>query len=322
MDITVRTYNPATDIPAWVALCNSIYPESPTTVEQQRDWERVRPPDRVALRLIAEHDQCLVGASGMADKQLPNTKEFSFHCWVAVDARGQGIGADLVQRSITFARDQGAVRVLTYVRDDDPRSLRFAEAHGFTSLHHSFEVVLELAGFDMNRLHELDGFDSSAGVTLTDLQTWGDTLEHRHALHALMLETLADVPDDPMRDGFDVFSTWLEKKFFDPSGVQLALDAQGQAVGFSWLMLYPETGQADNWGTGVRREFRRQGLAWALKLACICWAGDRGAKRISTGNHEHNEGMRAINQRLGFERQLGMWEMELRLQDQRHLEAT
>lgn len=317
MDFTIRPYDATTDVPAWVDLFNSIYPENPTTIEQQLDWERVRPPDRVALRLIAEHDQRLVAASGIADKQLPDSKEFSFNCWVTQDARGQGIGADLVQRSITFARDQGVFRVLTYVRDDDSASMRFAERHGFSRLHHSFEVVLELALFDMDRLHELHGFRSDAGVTLTNLQAWGDTLEHRHALHALMLETLGDVPDDPMRDGFEVFSTWLEKKFFDPSGVQLALDAQGQAVGFSWLMLYPETGQADNWGTGIRREFRRQGLAWALKLACIGWARDRGAKRIVTGNHEHNEGMRTINQRLGFERQLGTWEMELRLQQRK-----
>jgi mycothiol synthase len=316
MDYAIRPYHPATDIPAWVDLCNSIYPENPTTVEQQRDWERVRPPDRVALRLIANHDHCLVGASGIADKQLPNSKEFSLHCWVAADARGQGIGADLVQRSITFARDQGAFRVLAYVRDDDAASMRFAETHGFSRLHHSFEVVLELALFDMNRLHELDRFHSDAGVTLTNLQDWSDTLEHRQAMHALMLETLGDVPDEPMQDGFEVFSTWLEKKFFDPSGVQLALDAQGQAVGFSWLMFDAETGQADNWGTGVKREFRRQGLAWALKLECVRWALDRGAKRIVTGNNETNVGMRAINQRLGFERQLGTWEMELRLQDQ------
>jgi mycothiol synthase len=322
MDYIVRPFDPAMDIPARVELYNGIFPEFPTTIDQQLDWERVRPPDRVALRLVAEYDQRTVGFSVAADKQLPNSKEFSLSCWVAHDARGQGIGANLVRRSLAFAREHGAVRVLAYVRDDDPDSMRFAQVQGFSKLHHSFEVALSLEDFDAARLNELDGFHSDSGVILTDLKTWGDTLEHRHAMHALMIETLGDVPDEPMRDGFEVFSSWLEKKFFDPAGVQLALDLQGQAVGFSWLMLDTSTGQIENWGTGIRREFRRQGLAWVLKLAGIRWARDHGGKRITTVNHQANLGMRTINQRLGFERQLGMWEMELRLEGPLQQEAV
>jgi GNAT superfamily N-acetyltransferase len=97
----------------------------------------------------------------------------------------------------------------------------------------------------------------------------------------------------------------------------LGLEVQGEAVGFSWLMFDTSTGQIENWGTGIRREYRRQGLAWALKLAGIRWAMDHGAKRIITGNHAGNEGMRAINQRLGFEQQLGLYQMEMRSQDAR-----
>jgi RimJ/RimL family protein N-acetyltransferase len=165
-------------------------------------------------------------------------------------------------------------------------------------------------------LQELNDFRSDTGVILTDLETWGDTLEHRRALYDLSNEVMRDSPDEPFEASFEDFLRWLERNTYFASGVRLAMDANEHLIGFSWLMFDAETDLADNWGTGIRREFRRQGLAWALKLACIRWALERGAKRILTGNNEVNTGMRTINQRLGFKRQLGTWEMELRFQTQ------
>ena len=322
MDYTIRPFDPATDIPARVDLYNSIYPETPMTISQSLEWERIRPPDLISQPLVTVWNQKVIGLASCSDKRNADSMEFFINCLVAHEARGQGIGTDLLQRSIRFARDHDAVRVLAYLRDDDPASMRFAEAHGFSRLHHGFEVALDLAKFDASRLQELDNFRSDAGVALTDLETWGDTLEHRRALFDLSNEVMWDAPDEPFEASFEDFLRWLERSTYLPSGVRLAMTADENLVGFSWLMFNAETDQADNWGTGVRREYRRQGLAWALKLECIRWALERGAKRILTGNNEVNTGMRTINQRLGFERQLGMWEMELRLQDQCHLEAT
>ena len=316
MDYTVRPFDPATDTPARVDLYNSIYPEAPMTISQSLEWERLRPPDLISQRLVAVWNQQVVGVSSCNHKRNADSMDFFITCSVAHEARGQGIGTDLVQRSIQFARERGAVRVFAYLRDDDPASMRFAEAHGFSRLHHGFEVALELKLFDASRLHELDDFLSDAGVALTDLETWGDTLEHRRALYDLSNEVMRDAPDEPFEARFEDFLRWLEQKTYFASGVRLAMDANENLIGFSWLMFDAETGQADNWGTGIRREFRRQGLAWMLKLECVRWALDRGAKRIVTGNNETNVGIRTINQRLGFERQLGTWEMELRFQAQ------
>jgi mycothiol synthase len=316
MNYTIRPYNPATDIPVRVALYNAQFPETPMTMEQNLEQERLRPTDRVSQRLVAEDDQQILGYSFSTDKGVPNTTEFIIVCLVAHHARGNGIGTQLLQQGVAFARDHGAVRMFAFVRDDDPLSLRFAEKLGFSKLNHEFDVALDLTAFDANRLLELDQFKPGAGVRLTDLETWGDMLEHRRAFHALMIETLADMPGEPMFETFEQFLPWLERKSYFASGVLLILDAQGNAVGFSWLMFDASTGQIENWGTGIKREYRRQGLAWALKLSGIRWARAHGAKRIVTANHEGNEGMRVINQRLGFERQLGLYEMELRLQNQ------
>jgi mycothiol synthase len=315
MNYTIRPFDPAPDIPFRVALYNAQFPETPMTVEQNLEQERLRPVDRLALRLVAEDDQQILGYSFSTDKGVPNTTEFIIVCLVSPKARGNGIGTHLAQQSVAFAREHGAVCTFAFVRDDDPSSLHFAEKMGFSKLNHEFDVALDLTSFDAARLLELDRFKSDAGIRLTNLETWGDTLEHRRAFHALMIETLADMPGEPMFETFEQFLPWLERKSFFASGVLLVLDAQGEAVGFSWLMFDVSTGQIENWGTGIRREYRRQGLAWALKVAGIRWAREHGAKRIVTANHEGNEGMRAINQRLGFERQLGLYQMEMHLQD-------
>jgi RimJ/RimL family protein N-acetyltransferase len=316
MEFTIRPFDPATDIPARVNLYNSIYPEAPTTISQSLEWERLRPSDLISQRLVAVRNQQVIAVAFCNHKRNADSMDYLINCSVAHEARGQGIGTDLLRRGIQFAQDQNAVRVFAYLRDDDPASMRFAEAHGFSRLHHGFEVALELESFDANRLQELNNFHFDAGVILTDLETWGDTLEHRRALYDLSNEVMRDSPDEPFEARFEDFLRWLERNTYFASGVRLAMDANENLIGFSWLMFDAETSLADNWGTGVKREFRRQGLAWGLKLECVRWALDRGAKRLLTGNNETNVGMRMINQRLGFERQLGTWEMELRFQAQ------
>jgi GNAT superfamily N-acetyltransferase len=55
--------------------------------------------------------------------------------------------------------------------------------------------------------------------------------------------------------------------------------------------------------TGTLREYRRRGIAVALKLKGIAWARDHGYQWIKTWNATTNAGVLAINQQLGFVKQ-------------------
>jgi GNAT superfamily N-acetyltransferase len=55
--------------------------------------------------------------------------------------------------------------------------------------------------------------------------------------------------------------------------------------------------------TGVRREYRRKGIATALKLAAVQWAKDAGKREIRTWNAQQNRAMLSINEAMGFEKQ-------------------
>ena len=52
--------------------------------------------------------------------------------------------------------------------------------------------------------------------------------------------------------------------------------------------------------TATVPEFRRQGLALAVKLAAARWAAANGYARIVTENNADNAGMLAVNGRVGY----------------------
>jgi GNAT superfamily N-acetyltransferase len=52
--------------------------------------------------------------------------------------------------------------------------------------------------------------------------------------------------------------------------------------------------------TAVRRRWRGQGIAGALKRAEITWAIDNGYARLETENEERNEPIRRLNERHGY----------------------
>jgi len=61
---------------------------------------------------------------------------------------------------------------------------------------------------------------------------------------------------------------------------------------------HPE--RAEHGLTAVGREWRRRGLASALKQATIAWASARGLRELYTWTQSGNEGMQAVNRGLGY----------------------
>ena len=87
-----------------------------------------------------------------------------------------------------------------------------------------------------------------------------------------------------------------------PDGYLVALDGD-ECVGLTKLWRSQANDDLYTGLTGVRRTHRRRGIALALKLRAIRFAQERGSSEIKTWNEVANEGMLAINVRLGFVRQ-------------------
>jgi GNAT superfamily N-acetyltransferase len=50
----------------------------------------------------------------------------------------------------------------------------------------------------------------------------------------------------------------------------------------------------------VRRDWRRRGVAAALKRTTLAWAAAHGLREVYTWTQQGNDDMRALNEHLGF----------------------
>jgi GNAT superfamily N-acetyltransferase len=62
----------------------------------------------------------------------------------------------------------------------------------------------------------------------------------------------------------------------------------------------PASDDAENVMTAVKRDWRRRGVASALKTAQLAAAKTAGFRGIVTLNETRNEPMRRLNERLGY----------------------
>ncbi len=104
-----------------------------------------------------------------------------------------------------------------------------------------------------------------------------------------------------MRDPFDIWVTrFTASPGYLPDGYLLAWDGE-RCVGQTVLWRDDLQGHLSTGVTGVLREYRRRGIALALKAASLQFAKDAGFAAVRTHNATSNEGMLAINERLGFQ---------------------
>jgi len=114
--------------------------------------------------------------------------------------------------------------------------------------------------------------------------------------------------DDPARSDFDPpgynareAALWLNMPYVLPEGFFIAKRGD-EYVGVSDVSLYDAMPGALTAGfTGVRREYRRLGVATALKMQATLYAQSNGYQIIQTFNHPTQSGMLALTQKLGFE---------------------
>ena len=74
----------------------------------------------------------------------------------------------------------------------------------------------------------------------------------------------------------------------------------GELAGLTMIRVDRPSGRAENNLCGVRRAYRRRGLALLLKSHSLHRAAELGATIALTDNDETNAPMLAVNRRLGY----------------------
>ncbi len=312
MPLQIRTANidSLPELEGIAAIVNQ-FDQEPSSPEDIRRIFTHLPPGRITCRLVAADDQNRIKGYACAVHEAFSPAGY-FYAWVGVDAasRRQGVGHTLQAELGSFLSIHKATRLVSEVKDDDPPSLHFAEKLGFFPERHLFHSVLDLGEFDDTPYRGLIEKQEGQGLRFTSLAALGDTPEARRQAYELDAIVTQDVPGTigPFMQFDEYEKRVLSQKSYAPEGRLLALDGE-KMVGFATVAIVPASGNAHNDMTGVLAEYRGRRIALALKLLAIRYAREAGAREITTSNDSLNEPMLAINRKLGYRPQTGVYKL-------------
>jgi mycothiol synthase len=301
MQKITRAFTPG-DYPTLVDLLNASWPAYPTTVEQlsMQDETALRHPEARFQRYVVEHMGNLI-ASGHYE-QPPRFYEpgrFRVQIFVHPRYQKQGLGSHLYQRIMCELREAQACSIWTKIREDMPDSLRFVRTCGFYEELSVWEYRLDVALFNPAPYAELTTALGAQGIEIVSLRDLESDTARKQKVYDLYKETGRDLPltEHWTEPSYELFQQDLAKRA--PESYFIALHGQ-EYVGLSYLSEHRTEQYCSVEHTGIRRAYRRRGIALALKLRGIAYARHHGYPGIRTTIDSANRASLALNERLGF----------------------
>ncbi len=278
--IAVRQVESNADLDAWIAVRRRVLPNEPaTTKEQMRALEA---PAR--LLLLAELDGELAG-SGLADRSQTGGAYVAPR--ILPKHRRRGVGSAVLERSLEHARASGFESAVAHA--EEPGAIEFAHHHGFAESDREVEQVRIVSAAEP----DAPPYD---GVVFSSVAADATLLERAYGIAHQGYADLA------LATGGIVvpLEEWLRDEATLPGGSIVALAGE-DVVGYAGLLAWNDDGtRAENGLTAVDRAWRRRGLATALKRRQLAWAAANGIRELITWTQTGNEGMRSVNEQLGY----------------------
>ena len=282
--ITLRRVEGEEDVDVFLAIRRAIDPEHMPTRAAYR--EHIQAPGRIDL--IAELGREPVG-TGFVERHGddPSGPEGWVSVRVLSEFRRRGVGSALFEAISEHARRDGRRALTMSVQESDRDSIGYLTRRGFVEMMRLQESVLDLAAASST-------WAPPPGVALVPLDA-----ELEAAVFAAAVEIARDIPSaHGVR--IDSIDQWRRDELSARALREccFAAVADGEVVGYATLIAGAE-GEGLHAMTGVRREWRRRGIALALKQAQIEAAKAEGLHRLRTANAVQNP-MLAVNRRLGY----------------------
>ncbi|MES2459474.1 MAG: GNAT family N-acetyltransferase [Armatimonadota bacterium] len=285
----------------------------------EADWHPVHPPcdDRPeARRYVVVHTESsrIVGYGAALLTEQSNLDIMVDPAW-----QRRGVGRVLWEQMERDLFEIGTVTVVTvgpWVRAENTAACRFLLALGFQHVNGEGPVQLSVAGADLSPLSSVAAHLADQGILITTLAAEQEkTQDFESCLrkyYALFGEVEKDVPGRTQATptSYEQCMEELEQPGMQKESVFIAIH-NGEYVGLSILgrrvaeqdVRFGGPSSLSQHLTGVGQDYRRRGIALALKLRTIKYAREHGFERILTNSD--NPAMRALNQRLGF--RAGPW---------------
>ena len=297
----------AQDYPGIIKLHNKLEPEYPLTEQELRHWESTRDAKLFFKRFIVKHQQRVIAQiSAGHDSWQYHPQKFSLDLKVHPEHQRRGLGTALYAHMLQYLRPQNPLLFRSRVREDKPAGRAFLAARGFSEEDREWESHLDPVTVQFDAYEGLIKKLAAEGIHLMsvrDLMTHDP--EYRRKLYEIETGVGADAPQ-PDAATSPSFESWQKNVFdaptFLPDGYLVAVKNNEYLAVNSFWALSNEPDAVLNGLTGVKRQWRKKGLATALKIQNLKWAKQQGYTRIKTWNNASNKDMLRINEKLGFQK--------------------
>lgn len=301
-DARIRPYE-SRDAEAAASLLRSVFPPpAAVSAAAVEHWITGAPARARIAAWVAYDGGELIGWAD-AELRWSVAEDGITELWVAVAParRGEGLGRELYALAERHVMTLDPRRIDSFVREDEPASVAFAERRGFREARREYTWALDLRKAAARAPAPRD---DARVVRLSEVRN------RVQELFTLYDEAHSDMPGDhthALR-----FDEWVRETYenpeldFETSAVVLAGE---RPVALAWLTTDRETRRSSHELTGTLREFRGRGLARLAKEAAIHWSAAAGIEYLITSNDDANSPMLGLNERLGYERRTTLIEL-------------
>ncbi len=300
---TIRDFK-IEDYEAILEINNANFPDNQSTVEEWRFWDENKDPKCRWGRWVAEKDEVVLGYSEYGQyEEMFHPRKFQLELAVHPSYQRQGIGSSLYLRALKGLEEHNPLSLRAWTKEDMNQSRAFLEQRGFSSDTYLLASRLNTLDFDFTKYAGLIERLEGEGFYIRTLKELSSDLERNEKLYQLQREILRDVPypDEQTDVSFEIYKKWLKNPAIIPDAFFIMVH-EGEYVGLSTLRLNENISDLLQGLTGVKRAYRRKGIALALKLRGIAYAREHGYPGLRTDNESTNEPMLDLNRRLGFQR--------------------
>jgi ribosomal protein S18 acetylase RimI-like enzyme len=302
--VVIRPVEPA-NRRSWLDLVNQVRYWQDDLEALQFD-DTLRPPEEPVLRLAAwtpDGRLAAVAEAVLSEDGSRHEDRAMALVGVAPMYRRQGLGTRLAEEVERFAASNACRWVEAEVREHNLTvALPFVERRGYVELERYRTSTQIPSTVDLSGLDALHSRLNAEGIEILAFPAI-DSPSARDELYRAMMPIWRDMPHEPHVDWVDPTPEIFARGIFERPSVLLDgffVAREGERiVGLSYLARRPD-GDAEVGDTGVLREYRRRGIARALKLMVTRYAAQHGIARVHTDNRADNAGMLAINRELGF----------------------
>jgi RNA polymerase sigma factor (sigma-70 family) len=210
----------------------------------------------------------------------------------------RGAGELLLDRLLSDAVEAKAITVSCRQYASETELVNLLQSRGFEEVSRVLDLRLQVADADVSLF-------VPEGISITTFAEERERdprcIEKLYALTTLLQQ------DDPARGplapaGYNAREAlmWLEMSYVLPDALFIAKHGD-EYVGISDVSLFEALPRGLTQGfTGVRREYRRRGLATALLVREVLYAQSHGYQIIQSFIKPEQVAMRALNEKLGF----------------------